>query len=496
MLVLFTALTCAWSAPLPVPATVRSEGGRLDIVLTLERATIITSTGVTLKTRAFNGTVPGPTIRLKPGDDLTVHFKNQLPDQGSAYVHNQFSAADESNVHFHGLHVSGELPSDDSTVPVLPGQDMVYQTSLPDDHMAGTHWLHPHRHGSTALQVAGGAALALIVEDAPGTLPAQVEAAPEVLMVVMQIDLEMTQRIASRAGDSWFQLSDGSLQALVNGEVNPSIAVAAGEWTRFRVIYAGWLAEALNFNVGCEMVLLAKDGIYIRDFPRTLTGAAPIPAGGRADLMLRCPEANAEYPVTWGGNTIATVITGEMKATADLESWSPSYPSYLEDLRSTEVSPNCSCETRLDREEVNGHLFEEDFVLHQSFLGAVVERSLSARGHPYHQHVYPFQVISGFGNSEQGGRTRGGQSDGAANYEMPGDWHDTIAGTGVVRYQPSRFAGKVMVHCHRLDHEDQGMMSMEVVRDNGPCTCGSSAATRWIVPLPLLLTLVAGFKYL
>lgn len=29
-------------------------------------------------------------------------------------------------------------------------------------------------------------------------------------------------------------------------------------------------------------------------------------------------------------------------------------PGYLEDLRSTEVSPNCSCETRLDREEVNG----------------------------------------------------------------------------------------------------------------------------------------------
>lgn len=492
MLLLFTALTVTVAVPLPVPRSVRSEGGRLDLVLTLERTTVTTGSGATLKTRAFNGTVPGPTIRLQPGDDLKVHFKNRLPDQGSAYVHNQFSAADESNVHFHGLHVSGELPSDDSTVPVLPGQDLVYQTSLPDDHMAGTHWLHPHRHGSTALQVAGGAALALIVEDPPGTLPAQVEAAPEVLMVVMQIDLEMTQRIASRAGDSWFQL-DGSLQALVNGEVNPSISVAAGEWTRFRVIYAGWLAETLNFNVGCEMVLLAKDGIYIRDFPRSLTGLAPIPAGGRADLLLRCPNADAAYPVTWDGTTIATVITGETtKAAADLEPWSPSYPSYLQDLRSTEPSPNCSCETRLDREEVNGHLFEEDFVLHQSFLGAVVERSLRARDHPYHQHVYPFQVISGFGNSEGGG-TRGGQS-GAANYEMPGDWHDTIAGTGIVRYQPSRFAGKVMVHCHRLDHEDKGMMSMEVVRDSGPCTCGS-AATRWISPIALLLTL-AGFKYL
>eukprot|EP00435_Cladocopium_sp_Y103_P029948 s1734_g7.t1 len=303
-------------------------------------------------------------------------------------------------------------------------------------------FIRPHCRMTTWLALTGCIPIAMAPRPCR---PAQVEAAPEVLMVVMQIDLEMMQRMASRARDSWFQLSDRSLQTLVNGEVAPSISVAAGEWTRFRVIYAGWLAEALNFNVGCEMVLLAKDGIYIPDFPRSLTGAAPIPAGGRADLMLRCAEANAEYPVTWGGNTIATVTTGEMKSTVDLESWSPSYPSYLEDLRSSEVSPNCSCETRLDRDEINGHLFEEDLVLHQSFLGAVVERSVRARDHPYHQHVYPFQVVSGFETSDQGGRGRGGQtgaSDAAANYAMPGDWHDTIAGNGIVRYRPSRFAGK------------------------------------------------------
>lgn len=154
----------------------------------------------------------------------------------------------------------GELPSDDSTVPVLPGRDHVYHTSLPADHMPGTHWLHPHRHGSTALQVAGGAALALIVDDLPGTLPAQVESAPEVLLVVMQIDQEMTNRIAQRSGDSWFQISGGTLQTLVNGEVNPTILISAGQWTRFRVIYTGWLEQALEFNiVGCEMALLAKD---------------------------------------------------------------------------------------------------------------------------------------------------------------------------------------------------------------------------------------------
>eukprot|EP00438_Fugacium_kawagutii_P036231 Skav234088 [mRNA] locus=scaffold212:124100:133614:- [translate_table: standard] len=137
--------------------------------------------------------------------------------------------------------------------------------------------------------VAGGAALALIVDDVPGTLPAQVENAPEVLMVVMQIDQEMTNRIAQRSGDSWFQISGGTgRETLVNGEVNPTILISAGQWTRFRVIYAGWLAQVLEFNiVGCEMALLAKD-------------------------------------------------------------------CYLEDLRTTAASPNCSCTTQLDREEVNG----------------------------------------------------------------------------------------------------------------------------------------------
>ena len=35
------------------------------------------------------------------------------------------------------------------------------------------------------------------------------------------------------------------------------------------------------------MYLLAKDGIYIRDYPRKLTKAL-LAAAGRADLMVRC----------------------------------------------------------------------------------------------------------------------------------------------------------------------------------------------------------------
>lgn len=130
--VLVGPLWLALATTLPVPRTVRSVDGSLDITLTLERVSITLSNGVTLNTRAYNKTVPGPTLRMKAGDTLRVHFQNLLPDQGSSYVHNQFSAADESNVHFHGLHVSGELPSDDSTVPVLPGVLLIEHESFID----------------------------------------------------------------------------------------------------------------------------------------------------------------------------------------------------------------------------------------------------------------------------------------------------------------------------------------------------------------------------
>ena len=86
---------------------------------------------------------------------------------------------------------------------------------------------------------------------------------------------------------------------------------------------------------------------------------------------------------------------------------------------------------------MNGRAFEKGFMLHESYLNAVVERAVSARSHPYHQHVYPFQLIEGFGTERD---NRAG--DVAPNYFQKGDWHDTIEGAGILRYKPTRFTGK------------------------------------------------------
>eukprot|EP00549_Striatella_unipunctata_P002711 CAMPEP_0118682520 /NCGR_PEP_ID=MMETSP0800-20121206/5528_1 /TAXON_ID=210618 ORGANISM="Striatella unipunctata, Strain CCMP2910" /NCGR_SAMPLE_ID=MMETSP0800 /ASSEMBLY_ACC=CAM_ASM_000638 /LENGTH=110 /DNA_ID=CAMNT_0006578913 /DNA_START=477 /DNA_END=809 /DNA_ORIENTATION=- len=64
----------------------------------------------------------------------------------------------------------------------------------------------------------------------------------------------------------------------------------------------------------------------------------------------------------------------------------------------------------------------------------------------------------------------------------------------VIRYQPQRFAGNVVVHCHRLVHEDEGMMAIERVRDgsNTSCICTSTStttATTTTTPGPTTLSL-------
>jgi len=340
--------------------------------------------------------------------------------------------------------------------------------------MPGTNWIHPHRHGSSALQVGGAAALALIVDDPPGSLPNEVANAEEVLLVVQDLALQELSRIAQRSGDSlvWSAPAGNPPDLLViNGEHMPEIAATPGQWQRWRVIFAGWRnvgRSALNLAVdGCTMQLLAKDGMYISDFPRSIQ-LAPIPAGGRADVMVKCPSPSSRYRVTSGETLIGYVDTSAVQvSSSELSSWSPVLPDYMQDLQTTPASEGCSCETEVEEASINGVPFSEDTVLHETFLGAVVERKIETGGHPYHQHFYPFQLVDGFRSSD---------------FFHLGDWHDTFMSDGLtrepvtVRYKTTFIAGEMMLHCHRLDHEDRGSMAFETISPTGStCSCSGRA---------------------
>jgi len=81
--------------------------------------------------------------------------------------------------------------------------------------------------------------------------------------------------------------------------------------------------------------------------------------------------------------------------------------------------------------------------------------------HPYHQHVQPFQIQEW---AEEGVHKRGDKA--IDDYYKSGDWHDVLlhptgkknAKDAYVRFVTDRFTGEMVIHCHTLEHEDEGMM--------------------------------------
>jgi len=494
-------------------------------------------------TRALGGSVPGPTLMVSPGTTMRVIFKNKLTYQPESFSSrkvvevdgenvftteldlrrlNKFNDPDIANLHFHGLHVSGVLPSDDTTLEVLPQEEYEYVIDIPAHHEPGLHWVHPHHHGSSTLQLVGGAALALIVKDpevadvdsSTGLLPAEIREAPQRVMVFQDWDLSEALQTARHANDlliteSFTQIkggeSIGQRFVTVNGKYQPITEIQAGKWERWRILYAGWqdLPLELGFTsegnpAECEFHMLAKDGIYLSDYPRgpmMTSKNMPIPPGGRADFMVRCNKAGAttRFEALGRQNTlVVNCVEGDAETTAlspllgdefaanpavvqqrsanSLTAWTKSssdLPEYLQSVATTAASDGCTCKTEFsgydDTSRVNGLIYRPgNNFMHTSYLGAVVERSLKGmHEHSYHQHVYPYQLID-FPNQE---------STADNEYFKIGDWHDTYldqsqnGGVVTIRYKTTDIAGKIMVHCHNTLHADNGMIQKEYVRN-------------------------------
>jgi len=537
------------------------------------------------RTRALGGSVPGPTLKVSPGTSMRIKFRNKLTYQPTSHSSriviatngalegekpsyattteldltrlNMFNDPDVSNLHFHGLHVSSVVPSNDMTLEVLPHEEYDYVIEIPEDHEPGLHWVHPLHHGSSTLQLAGGAALALIVKDpneeTSGTdtvttdtnsttslwLPAEIREATERVLIFQDWDINEAINTANRAGDmllmeSFSKITGGESIGkqffTVNGKYQPIMEIQVGKWERMRILYAGWQNLPLQLGItpegngaGCEFYLLAKDGIYLSDYPRgpmmsTYGKDLPIPPGGRADFMVRCnnprgitrfealsrrniltincvdegsgvgdydsdDDANLNTTLTPLERDAASSAALVQRSTAPLTPWSKTssdLPGYLQPVDGLVASDECSCETKFEEAgrgsvTINKKSYRPgNHFMHTTYLGAVVERSLKGTAeNSYHQHVYPFQLIDFPNNNVFSEKSND-------DYFRIGDWHDTymdpnqIDGPVLIRYRTTDIPGTIMVHCSTMCYLDMGCLQKEYVRnvrEGRRCTC-------------------------
>jgi FtsP/CotA-like multicopper oxidase with cupredoxin domain len=167
---------------------------------------------------AYNGTVPGPEIRVRQGSRLRVTVENQL--------------AEQTTVHWHGLRVPNAMDGVPylTQEPIAPGETFVYEFDVPD---AGTYWYHPHQRSFE--QVGRGLSGALLVEERE---PIQVDR--DVTWVLDDWRLLPDAQISDDFGNMMDASHNGRVgnTVTVNGRIPETFAVRAGERMRLRLINA------------------------------------------------------------------------------------------------------------------------------------------------------------------------------------------------------------------------------------------------------------------
>lgn len=210
-------------------------------------------------------------------------------------------------------------------------------------------------------------------------------------------------------------------------------------------------------------------------------GEAPAPTGAEAlrTALIAAAKANISGEI---GNTIVADLQDGLR----LSKFSPQESLLEANVDGTqEVVYNIDITTNPVRYEINGNVFDPEDVRYLP-LGAVEDWILSTTwdGHPHHIHTNPFQIVEVLDPEGQDVSAPDAIDDYTGTVDpqfrgLKGVWKDTIwvknptksgAGTYTVRVRTiyRRYIGRAVMHCHILDHEDQGMMQMiEFVLQDG-----------------------------
>ena len=83
----------------------------------------------TVRMLGYNGSIPGPTLKVRQGSEIIVHVTNQ----GDL----------DTTVHWHGLRLENRYDGvpHETQSPIPVGGSFTYRVQFPD---AGLYWYHPH----------------------------------------------------------------------------------------------------------------------------------------------------------------------------------------------------------------------------------------------------------------------------------------------------------------------------------------------------------------
>jgi FtsP/CotA-like multicopper oxidase with cupredoxin domain len=423
--------------PLASPEVRASQDGVLQIQLEASLTDTIVA-GKAVKSTVYEGTFPGPTWSLYSGDTIRLTLINSI-DQ-------------VTNIHTHGFHVSPKDNSDNIFLHINPGETFEYEYKIPNNHPAGIFWYHPHAHGNTAQQTTAGMVGAIIIKGGLDEIDGIAGLTDRLLF------LQSTQFTENGDMVPFEQQSPATRMRLINGQLQPTIAIQPGETQRWRFANASSDDFFLLSLEGHQLHVIAKDG-NPNNRVVTVDEILLAPAE-RVEVLVQATTSPGSFQLKtlpWGTEyqmqpeaVLATmVVSGAVLQPQPL----PIDLLPFEDLSQLPVD---NYRTTVFEEPgpplylaIDGKHFDPDRIDQTVKLGALEEwtvRNTSSHRHPFHIHVNDFQVVAVNGEPVE-----------ATSYmdtvDLPPNSEITI------RMRFADFDGKFVYHCHILSHEDFGMMA-------------------------------------
>ena len=426
--------------------------GVVEVSLTASRARLVLVPGSpAADVYAYNGTIPGPTLEVREGARVIVHFRNDLPEP--------------TTVHWHGVH----LPADADGSPfdlVAPGHHRDYVFTF-GAGTAGTYWYHPHPDQRSAYQVAMGLYGAIIVRAANDPLPASLH---EKLLILADNRFRPDGSLDFPGPDTPEGRIDGvngreGNVLFVNGQIMPTIAIRGGEVQRWRVVNAS-ASRVYRLTLGGQTFLhVGSDGGL---FERPIEVKDIVVANSeRVELLVRGtgpPGSRTIVQVLPYDRYVPQTRPDDWDRPRDLLALQysndppvrpvklPATLRVIPPLDTTQVAA-----TRvvvLSQGLINGHAMDmgrADITAHLWTTEIWEIENIVGMDHPFHLHGFQFQVLD---------------HDGVPTTYR--SWKDTV---NIPKHQTVRivvrfddFPGKWMFHCHILDHEDMGMMGVLLLK--------------------------------
>ena len=429
----------------------------------------------------------GPAIKLNTGQQIRVHFTNEL--------------SEPSIIHWHGLHVPQEADGH-PRFAVGSGETYVYDFKVAN--RAGTYWYHPHPHGRTGPQAYYGLAGLFIVSDDEEKDLGLPEGEFDIPLVIQDRTFDRNNQLVYMGNGMMTQMM-GFLgdHILVNGKPDFTLPVSTRPYRMRLLNGSNSRIYKLAWDDGSPLTVIGTDGgLLEKPIQKKYITLAP---SERAELWVDFSDHPTGTEIRlvslafvgndggmMGGSSlpqgapfpVMTVkVTQKVTSSAKLPDKLSSFSRYE---RVDAVNANSPRTFTLAMSmgtgwTINGRTFEmtdvaDDEIVKLDTLemwefinqasGGNQGRGMGGGGmmgggmtlpHPMHVHGLQFQVIE----RQVDPALRGAWETVSEGYLDEG-WKDTaltMPGERVkILLKFEDFTGLYLYHCHNLEHEDMGMM--------------------------------------